>query len=230
MHPTLKRVMVYRQIGNVFLIASLGLAISACSTRTATEPAEPSSTTEVVEPPTITPQTLTTSTIEPVVQRVFLAHNPDLSGNIGSGGEIFHLEIVGDRSNNVTSQAFLTFELSGLPQGATLTHVGFDFSASIVNGHPFQDLGCLQVYVDPFGEVDSVDYVVSPSNDFFLEMCEEEQLLEYQTADQWMNQLVPADDAAILQIRMQFEDTSDNDGIVDAIEILSAILLIEYLH
>jgi hypothetical protein len=211
------------------LIASLSLAISACSTVTATEPGQSPTMADAVEStPTPTP-TVATPTIENVRQQVYLSHNPDLSGNVGAGGEIYHLEVVGDRTNNNTSQAFLTFELSGLPSGITITDAALEFRDLVINGDPFQDLGCLRVYVDRFGEVGSGDYVVAASDDYFFQWCTEEQLAGQPVIEALAGLLEQALDTTTFQIRLQFERTSDGDGRVDAIEILEAVIMVEYL-
>jgi hypothetical protein len=158
-----------------------------------------------------------------------LNHNPDLSGNIGSGGEIYHLEVVGDRSYNVTSQAFLTFVISDLPPGAIVTQAVMDLSDHIINGFPFRDLGCLRAYVDRFGDVDSVDYKVRSTGEYFFQWCDEDALAEPQFVEALMGLLPPQDDPTTFQIRLQFERTSDDDGRIDAIEVYDAVIVIDYL-
>jgi hypothetical protein len=104
-------------ITRISLIASFTLAISSCLTTTSTASSETDFTaleTMTIDASTQTVATQTATPTEPPIQQLILNHNPDLSGNIGSGGEIYHLEVVGDRTNNSTSQAFLTFELPDL--------------------------------------------------------------------------------------------------------------------
>ena len=220
-------------ISKISLIASFTLAISACLDAPPTAASELMPTafeTAVSDTPTQTVDTQPASPTEATVQNLILNHNPDLSGNIGSGGEIYHLEVVGDRTNNITSQAFLTFELPDLPFGATIMEVGLDLSDYVINGDPFEDLGCLRAYVDRFDEVDSVDYVVSASNDFFFQWCNESELIEQHRVQALIEMLPPEDDPTSFQVRLQFENTSDEDGRVDALEILNALLHIVFIE
>jgi hypothetical protein len=215
-------------ITRLSLIASIMLAISACLSQEAAE-TQPQATTALRSKAeaTLLPEATSMHT-QPVIQHLILNHDAELSGNIGSGGEIYHLEVAGDRTNNVTSQAFLTFVLSDLPPGAIVTQAAMDLSDHIVNGYPFRDLGCLQAYVDRFGEVDSIDYKVQPTGDFFFQWCDQESLAERQFAEALMGLLPPDDDPTTFQIRLQFERTSDEDGRVDAIEVYNALILIDY--
>ena len=66
---------------------------------------------------------------------------------------------VGDDNNNVSLQGFVTFDISDIPDDADIDSVKVDLSDySSPFGTPFEDLGCLRVYVDNYGTLDGGDY------------------------------------------------------------------------
>ncbi|MBE9505971.1 MAG: hypothetical protein IMY84_04075, partial [Chloroflexi bacterium] len=66
---------------------------------------------------------------------------------------------VGDDTNDIGIQAFLTFDMSDIPDDATIAGVVVDFSDyNTPLGKPFVDLGCLRAYVDDYGTLDGGDY------------------------------------------------------------------------
>lgn len=89
--------------------------------------------------------------------KVFPAANigqVDASGNVGSAPNAGSLSDVGVR-------AFVSFDISSIPSGATIDSVSVDFSGFDTQGNPFSSMGCLQAYAGTYFALDASDYSAS---------------------------------------------------------------------
>ncbi|MFC2045193.1 hypothetical protein ACFLUH_00745 [Chloroflexota bacterium] len=82
------------------------------------------------------------------------------SGYVRSNGQVTPKWIyAGDDNNDIPLQGFFSFNISGLPEDAMIDSVTFDLSDhDNFLGDPLDDLGCLRVFVDDYGTLDSSDY------------------------------------------------------------------------
>ena len=127
----------------------------------------------------------------------------------------------GDTSNDVGLQGFVTFDVSGIPNGSTiisakLAPVSFD-----TLGDPFGSLGCLRAYVHNYDTVGPEDFKPVGVSYSIVRFCNEAEMNI--SSKQTMNatgisgiQNALASDK--FQIRLQFKDMhSDGDGVSDVI-------------
>jgi hypothetical protein len=80
---------------------------------------------------------------------------------------------IGDYSTNVPVQGFASFDISDIPSDATITSVEVDFSNYTIGGTPFDDLGCLRLYPQGYGELDSDDFFTASPTGAVLKYCSE---------------------------------------------------------
>jgi hypothetical protein len=127
----------------------------------------------------------------------------------------------GDTSNDVGLQGFVTFNVSGIPNGSTiisakLAPVSFD-----TLGDPFGSLGCLRAYVHNYDTVGFEDFKPTGVTGAIVSFCNEAELNI--SSEQTLNTtgISGIQDALAsnkFQIRLQFKDMhSDGDGIADVL-------------
>jgi hypothetical protein len=102
--------------------------------------------------PTNTPPAL-----PPAIAQVILSSVSGESGQVRSDGTVLTPPNTGDTESNVTAEAFVSFNMSAIPAGATITKVVVDFSSYDTLGNPWSGLGdgCLRSYVQNYGTVDA---------------------------------------------------------------------------
>lgn len=160
-----------------------------------------SATTQIVV--SAVPPTTHTINILPVVNE---------SGYVRDSGQVTPKYIyVGDDNNNFSLQAFASFDISGIPAGATITKVIVNFTNyNTIYGDPFGSLGCLRAYPHDYGILDGSDYFTgSPSG----------KILKYCSAGEIVAQSKPSVQSALqakvgslrFQMRLQFNET-ETDG------------------
>jgi hypothetical protein len=80
--------------------------------------------------------------------------------SIGMGGThvVDSGAVVGDDAGNGQLKGFLTFDLSGIPDGATIVAATLNLESYAAQGAPFQDLGALSAYHVNYGDLDGNDW------------------------------------------------------------------------
>lgn len=125
----------------------------------------------------------------------------------------------GDTSNDVGLQGFITFNVSGIPNGATilsakLAPVSFD-----TLGDPFGSLGCLRAYVHEYDTVGFEDFKPAGVTNAIVRFCNEAKLNDSTEQALSVFGISGIQDALVgdlFQIRLQFKDMhTDGDGIAD---------------
>jgi hypothetical protein len=99
------------------------------------------------------------------------AHTVEVFSIAAEGGHVRRDEYVGPDPNvgdmtpvrsDVATQAFLSFDISMVPTGATIESAFLDLTKASIYGAPFTYLGRLFVYNDQYGDLDSRDFNVGP--------------------------------------------------------------------
>lgn len=178
---------------------------------------------EVVEP-TETP--LVIITINPGITLVF---NPTVDVNYESRGMIeagtdvrTNANNVGDTSANNGLQGFLTFDVSGIPDGATILSARLATVSADTLGEPFNDLGYLRVYADNYGNLGLGDYTPPPVTGAIIRFSSFSKM-KNDTAEQTFNSggisaLQGSLGSDKFQIRLQFNNQeTNNDGEADVV-------------
>ncbi len=125
----------------------------------------------------------------------------------------------GDTSNDVGLQGFVTFDVSSIPNDATILSAKLVATGHDVLGDPFGNLGCIRAYVDNYDTVGFEDFTPAGATGSFVRFCSEAELGTQST--QIMNSAGVAGIQNALgsndfQIRLQFKDTHTNgNGIAD---------------
>ncbi len=204
---------------------------------TATNTPEPTETGTATESPTVisTPGTLPTimpiTLIPPIITIIPIATvtpaeitidlDPSSTGQVDSGGNIHNPSNAGDTTNNLGLQGFLTFDLSSIPDTATITAAKLKFVSWDTLGDPFGSLGCLRAYHQNYGTLDAADYTPPPILGAIARFCSEANLSNP------VNQTLDSDSISALQssladnqfqIRLQFnERETDGNGVSDCL-------------
>jgi len=140
---------------------------------------------------------------------------------------------VGDDTNDIGIQAFITFDISELPEDAMITFVDVDFSDHDTTlGDPFGDLGCLRAYVDDFGTLDGSDYYTGSATGALSTWCDIGELETVDDDDDYIDALEDRLGDDYFQMRLQFRDMeTDEDGQNDLVRFTSShlpVLIVDY--
>lgn len=168
--------------------------------------------------------------IEPIPLLPLLFHQPDasLSGSMTSSGTMYSsgTYTAGDQNGNLQVKGFLSFDITGIPAGATITSATIGLSdSSVVGGDPFATLGNLRVYNVDYG----TSLTVSDFNGPKLSTV-------------WSGNSPPSDVIDVkselanavasgkknLQFRIEFATATDNDGAYERIVFNNPTLLYFY--
>jgi hypothetical protein len=194
-----------------------------------TDTPEPPTPTDTPEP-TATDTPTPTETEEPASEEVTLLPSSvgSVVDQIGPGSGCY----VGDAALELGEQCFITFDLSAIPDSATIGEAGLYYPSATETGNPFRDLGDVQVYHHDYGTLDKGDYTSSAdsakrihtalrSMDYFGHLVK----LNQRGFETLQNSL--ASDR--FQIRLQFDQEADGDGKVDVLSLAGIQLRISYL-
>lgn len=181
-----------------------------------------------VEPaaPTSTPLVLVPLPIPTFVIPVFpVSFSPVNSGAVTSDGGVIHYPNVGDDSSNAGLQAFITFDLSSIPAGSTISQVQVDFSNFDTVGDPFGSLGCLRMYSQNYGNtIDSGDYFGAPPIGALARWCSEGELGSAFNGSSALIAYLEGQAGGMAQFRLQFNDLeSDFDNVADVVRFADNI-------
>jgi hypothetical protein len=125
----------------------------------------------------------------------------------------------GDTSHDVGLQGFVTYDLSSIPDNATILTAKFKIVDYDLLGDPFGNLGCLRAYVHNYNTVGYEDFTGAGATGAFVRFCSEAELpsLTIQTLNTGgITGLQNALASNNFQIRLQFKEKHTNsDGIAD---------------
>jgi len=137
----------------------------------------------------------------------------DESGYVRSTGQVTPKWIyVGDDTNNIPLQGFITFDISYLPSDAMISSVILDMSDyDSFLGVPL-DLDCLRIYVDDYGTLDSSDYFTDTPLGAIVRYCSLGEIVAEEN-DYLEDALQDRVGEDRLQLRLQFRYTpTDGDS------------------
>lgn len=153
----------------------------------------------------------------------------DEVGSVRSNGATNPNPNTGDIDAATSSQAFVSFDISGIPSNATITEVEVDFSDFDMLSTPFDDLGCLRAYSGNFFPLDAADYFGGAPSGAYLRWCDDNELSTVFIDDDMLNLLQSVVGDPTLQLRLQFnEHATDGDGTADMVRFGSFTLNVTY--
>ncbi len=168
--------------------------------------------------------------LPPAVAALSLTRVNNEGGSVRSDGSVMStLYNVGDLTTNGSSQVFASFNISGIPAGATITQVQVDFDDFDMLDDPFGDLGCLRAYVQNYGSMDAGDYVGGAATGAIGRWCSSAELQTVAADDDFKTAIQNALGGSRFQIRLQFNDTlTDNDNTGDMVRFGTLTLHVTY--
>ena len=155
---------------------------------------------------------------------------PVEGGSVYANGDVISSDYVaGDRVGNDGVQAFAAFDISGIPAGAQITEAKVNFSNYVALGNPFNDLGGLRLYGDPYRPLDASDYTPPPVSDALVRWCSSAQLSAVTIESDLAGYLQSRLGTKWMPIRLQFnEKQSDNNNDNDAIGWFGMTIDVKY--
>ncbi len=151
-------------------------------------------------------------------------------GHVDQGGGTNLYPNVGDNSAGQALQAFLSFDTSGIPCGATVTSASLDLSTGDEPGDPFAGLGLMRVYSDQYGSLGGEDF--TPGFPMGAIYTYNSRPVAPFTSPQ-LTSAVQAVTCAMVprfRVRIQFQSYTDGDTAVDCLRLGEGqpILVITY--
>ena len=151
------------------------------------------------------------------------------SGQVTKGGFVFGNKIAGDNVSNDSSQAFLSFNITGIPADAVITEVVIDLGDFTVSGTPFSALGALFIFKDDYGSLDASDFVSStPSSGRLISWSSNSSLGNAVSDADMVNALQTKVGSSRFKLRLQFNKQTDNDNGNDYLTFNTVILKVTY--
>jgi hypothetical protein len=163
-----------------------------------------------------------------VVHTATVVNIPAEGGYIQSDGSLNPNPNVGDTNLNLQLEAFVSFDITGIPLNATITEVKMDLSNYDTLGNPFTSLGCLKVFEQDYGAMDASDFFsgILPPEDHAW--CSTSDLGSPQPDNDFRNALQARIGTGRVRYRFQFGTSSNSDGIADVVRFGGLKLLVTY--
>lgn len=143
-------------------------------------------------------------------------------GSVRSDGSVDFDMMAGDNAAGQGLQGFTTFSFGNLSPQATVVSVALDLDQGYkIKGKPFEDLGCLRVYLQYYGGLDSSDYVSGSPGIPLWTFCSEADLALAASRNGGADAIQAVQDAlasggGIIQFRFQFDNATDGDAYPDS--------------
>ncbi|OGO59492.1 MAG: hypothetical protein A2025_01745 [Chloroflexi bacterium RBG_19FT_COMBO_47_15] len=149
-------------------------------------------------------------------------------GHVRGDGTTNPYPNVGDTSTNVAMQAFLSFDISGIPASATIKSASLDVSSGDMLGDPFGKLGWMRVYNHQYGTLGSEDFTPDfPTGAMYTYSSKPVASFTSSTLVSALQTRVSAATPRF-QVRLQFLSPTNSDGISDCLRLGSAVLVVTY--
>ncbi len=166
--------------------------------------------------------------VVPATTTVSLTALSGESGSARSGGGFLAPRNVGDTSDNQSSQAFFSFDISGIPAGSTITDVRFNFTGYDTLGNPFTDLGCVSLYKQDYGSLDAGDFVSGAPSGAMIRICGTGDLGSAVTDHDFITTLQSKVGTSRYQIRAQFDTAVSSDAEADMVRLPLIVMTVSY--
>jgi pSer/pThr/pTyr-binding forkhead associated (FHA) protein len=171
----------------------------------------------------VPPSDVTTTLIGQAALDGFRANNG--GGNNGVDIRAGNGTFFGSPSTELVVRGFMSFDLSGIPSGATINSIELSFYQVSVTGAPYAKLGNLLLkHVDYGSSLDSVDYDLPAFHSAILAPhtgAGEWYTITSTTIADWIEQNLTLGRTR-LQFRLQFSTETDGDGDQDTVSFESA--------
>ena len=153
------------------------------------------------------------------------------SGSVRGESTVLSPPNTGDTDSDFGSQAFVAFDISTIPVGATINQVRVDFSDFDTLGDPFASLGCLRAYPGSFFPLDASDYFVGDPSFAAIRWCSTSELSSNFLSDDVRDDLQSSLGAATFEYRLQFnENETDNDATADMVRFGDMKITVTYIE
>ncbi|MFH1185474.1 MAG: NBR1-Ig-like domain-containing protein [Chloroflexota bacterium] len=152
-------------------------------------------------------------------------------GHVLSNGGVLGPTNVGDSGDTTARQAFLSFDISGIPSTSTVTKVVTDFTDYDTLGDPFSlgSDGCVRAYVQDFGTLDSGDFFVGDPLGAVGRWCSTAELNAATEQPDMKAALQSKLGSSRFQLRIQFRPPLTNgDDVGDVIRFGDVKLIVTY--
>lgn len=168
--------------------------------------------------------------LPPAIAQVTLSSLSGESGQVRSDGTVLTPPNTGDTDSNTVIEAFVSFDISAIPSGATITKVVVDFSSYDVLGNPWGlGDGCVRAYVQNFESLDAGDFYPGDPLGATTKWCGAGELSSTFEDSDMKSVVQSAVGSSRLQFRIQFRTpTTDNDGVADVIRFGTVKLIVTY--
>jgi hypothetical protein len=172
-----------------------------------------------------------TNTLPPAIAQVILTGLSGEDGYVSSDGSVNANPNAGDTDANATTEAFVSFDTSVIPAGATITKVVVDFGSGFDTlGNPWSIAdGCLRAYVQNYGTLDAGDFFVGDPTSSVIRWCSSAELsTAFEEAG--MKSVVQSRvGSPRLQLRLQFRTpTTNSNAIADMVRLGTIKLIVTY--
>jgi len=140
--------------------------------------------------------------------------------------------VVGDDGLNVSSQSFATFNLTAVSPYATVTGISLELEDLHAIGNPFPDLGCLNVYIHPYGTLDLTDFFPNAPAGQDWQFCSIGDTDTYQFKVGSASVVAAFQEALKtggIQLRLQMTTPTDDDGVADYL-VFSPWVIVHYIE
>jgi len=209
-----------QDIGDVALTGTRVVSTSTTTTYTLTATNDAGSVTA-------TAQVVVTTEAE-YTETLYSIAEEDGSVREGGGGLATYDLLVGDDITNRARQCFLSFDISGIPSGATIKYASLDVKVEAKIGMPFAHLGSLRVYNDQYGTLGDSDFTSGfPSGQMYTYyLVPTGPFSSDELIDKLQDRVDDGDSR--FQVRMQFEKHTDFNENIDALRFSMPKLVITY--
>lgn len=175
--------------------------------------------------------TNTPPALPPAIAQVLLIGLTGEDGFVTSTGSTNANPNVGDNNSNEAVQAFVSFDMSVIPAGATIVKVEVNFGDYDMLGSPWGlSDGCLRAYSQNYGTVDASDYIADGNpTGAYIRWCGAGELSStFENAD--MKTLVQSlVGSSRLQLRLQFKSPNPSaNATADMVRFGTIKLIITY--
>jgi len=152
-------------------------------------------------------------------------------GHVLSGGDVLGPPNVGDSQDDLGREAFLSFDISGIPSSATITKVISDFRNYDTVGDPFSlgNDGCVRAYAQDYGSLDATDFFNGDPTGSIGRWCSAAELDVAAEQADMKAALQSKLGGSRFQLRIQFRPPlTNNDGTGDVIRFGDVKLVVTY--